>query len=85
MKWIKCNIPFGPIYSKDLRDEDEIDSLAKRKLIQPGVLIKTNEKYDGRNVFLIGHINTLGGVCDDCVMFDRATIIKEYCVVWEGK
>lgn len=83
MKWIKCNIPFGPVYSK--YSPVGKDSFTKRGLNKPGVLIKTKKKHDGRDTFLIGHINGLRGVCDDCVMFDTETIVKEYCVVWEEK
>jgi hypothetical protein len=34
---------------------------------------------------LIGHINELSGVCDDCRQFDNDTIIKRYKIVWNGK
>ena len=60
---------------------DGMDSFYKRKLNIPGTLIETE---DGDQV-LIGHINTLLGVCDDCTMFEPDTIVKRYKVVWIEK
>ena len=60
---------------------DGMDSFYKRKLNIPGTLIETE---DGEQ-FLIGHINTIRGVCDDCTMFEPDTIVKRYKVVWIEK
>lgn len=87
IKWIKCNLPYGPIYqahSAKKRKETgtfmgEEDSFSARKLNVPGTLIKTKKKYGGRNEFLIGDINELRGVCDDCVMFDKDAVVVGYC------
>ncbi len=35
--------------------------------------------------YLIGHINTNCGVCDDCVEFGSDAIIKRYMVVWSAE
>jgi len=37
----------------------------------------------GEETVLIGHINEYGGVCDDCRMFDRDSVIDAYAVVVE--
>ena len=31
--------------------------------------------------FLIGNINTVGGVCDDCVAFDGKSVVTKYKVL----
>lgn len=33
--------------------------------------------------YLIGHINQLRGVCDDCTEFGKDEIVKAYKIVWE--
>lgn len=51
-------------------------------LNKPGILIEV--ELDGKlQQYLIGDINTLAGVCDDCRDFSRDTIIKRYKIVWE--
>ena len=50
-------------------------------LNKPGTLIKLEDD----SIHLIGSINEIAGVCDDCVEFNSKTIIKEYAVVYEWK
>jgi hypothetical protein len=55
-------------------------SFCGRKLNQPGTLIEV--KIDGElKQLLIGDINTLGGVCDDCMDFGRDVIVVRYKVL----
>lgn len=70
---------------KDLFDKE----LAKKSfsgldLDKPGTLIEV--EFEGKiNQYLIGHINPLAGVCDDCCGFDKTTtIVKRYKIVWSG-
>ena len=43
-------------------------------LAQPGVRIECSNGSE----ILIGDINTLGGVCDDCLAFDGDNVITKY-------
>jgi hypothetical protein len=73
------------------RDEEESKIRAKNSkrsfcglgLNKPGTLVevKIGKKT---SQYLIGHINELLGVCDDCTAFDgkRATVLK-YKVIWK--
>lgn len=74
--WIEVNIPYGS-YS---RDGEKEDSLCSRGLAIPGVLIRVKGR---KGVFLIGDINELRGVCDDCTEFRQEDIVEAYKVVWE--
>lgn len=47
-------------------------------LAKPGTLVEVFDEH-----VLIGHINPLRGVCDDCVEFSRDDIVTRYRVVWE--
>ena len=69
-KWIKFGLPYGPIYSEN-------KSFCEMGLNKPGTLIKMK----GKKIYLIGDVNPLGGVCDDCMNFDRKDIVKEYMVM----
>jgi hypothetical protein len=56
-------------------------SFEKMGLNKPGTLIEV--EVDGKlHQYLIGDINVLRGVCDDCTMFDKSAIVKRYKVVW---
>lgn len=64
------------------QEEQHQKSFTGRGLNKPGTLV---EVFDGdvTKQFLIGDINTLAGVCDDCTAFDGYTVIvKRYKVVW---
>lgn len=78
MKWIDINLPFGRVWDED--SIDELDSMRKRGLVQPGMLL---EMEDGEEV-LVGHINPEGGVCGDCALLRGPEVVKRYCVVWGG-
>lgn len=41
----------------------------------PGVVVEVASER-----FLIGHINELGGVCDDCMEFSREVVVTRYAV-----
>ena len=66
--WIELNLPY---------DNYKENCFVGKDLNIPGTLIDT--KY---GIFLIGHINPLKGVCDDCVEFRSPTIVKRYKIVW---
>lgn len=93
--WIELGLPYGPIYGDGLDSDgriNQLDSLAKRGLDVPGVLIKIKTGphknrngiccEDGSEIYLIGHINELRGVCDDCTDLDSDTIVLAYKIVW---
>lgn len=77
--FIPLNIPYGPIYGKKSIFDEEEDSFSKRELNNPGTLILTENK----ETFLLGHINCLRGVCDDCTEFSNETIVLGYKVIWK--
>lgn len=68
--WIEINLPFW--------DCKENDSFSGRGLNMPGVLIRMKDGAE----YLIGHINELRGVCDDCTEFGSDAIVAAYQVVW---
>jgi len=84
-KWITLNLPYGPIL-KNIKDYPfcrEEDSFYKRRLNKSGTLIDM-EACPGESsagIFLIGDINENGGVCDDCLRFNAATIVKRYKII----
>ena len=53
-------------------------------LSKPGTLvdIKPSKHWTG-GYFLIGHINVMSGVCDDCMDFEGHAIVLRYAVVWD--
>lgn len=65
----------------------EVDERAAKKsfrgagLCKAGVLMEVEEEGKTRHV-LIGHINELGGLCDDCHMNDDV-LVKRYKILWE--
>ena len=79
MEWIELGIPFGPVWSRE--PHHEMDSLQHRGLSKAGVLI---EMINGKRL-LIGHINDMGGTCDDCTEIKERDIVARYCVVWSGE
>ena len=74
-EWISVNIPFGPLYARD-GDFEELDSFTKRKLNKVGTLVQMK----GGKKYLIGSINCLRGVCDDCTAFGTKDQVKKYKV-----
>lgn len=63
------------------REERQRNSFYGHPARQPGTLIEV-ETAKGLNQYLLGHINPLRGVCDDCTAFPSDAIVKRYCVVW---
>ena len=54
------------------------DGFCDRELNKPGTLIE----LDNGKQYLIGNINNIRGVCDDCTAFDSTSIVKRYKVIW---
>lgn len=75
MEWIPINLPFY------LYNDNDNDSFTSRGLAKPGVQIRT---ADG-NEYLIGDINTQGGVCDCCTEVKSYTVVVAYRVVWPAE
>ena len=72
--FIKCKLPYGPIYARNLEHKD---SFVERGLNKPGTLIFME---DG-STYLIGHINPMLGCCDDCTLFQKEAIVLGYKVL----
>lgn len=66
--WIELNLPYW---------HSDNESFEGKKLNIPGNLIRIAE-----GEFLIGHINPVKGICDDCVQFKNEEIVLAYKVVW---
>ncbi len=65
-------------------EKQKVKSFTGRGLNEPGTLVEIEEEIDNEKklfYFLIGSINTLGGVCDDCKAFDNG-IVRRYKIVW---
>lgn len=67
--WVECGLPW--------RTYDGSPSFESNDCCQEGVLVETDYGQ-----FLLGHINTSGGVCDCCREFKSDTIIRRFRVVW---
>jgi hypothetical protein len=76
--WIELGIPYGSVWSSTFPYE-EMDSFAKRELNKPGTLIR----MQNGKVYLIGDINEIKGMCDDCTAFESESIVDAYKVVWK--
>lgn len=74
--WVECGLPYGGVYADN--PFRELDSFRKRELNQPGTLIE----LENGEQYLIGDINPILGVCDDCTDFAPECIVKRYRVVW---
>lgn len=77
--WVKDH-PSWIEYQQKLKDFDEEvkrKSFCGRELNKPGTRI---EILVGKELkqYLIGDINTLGGVCDDCMGFGKDVIVVRY-------
>lgn len=67
-KWKPLGLPFGPIYDGELEEQDSfVKRLREAQTPMVGLQI---EMKNGRR-YVIGHMNTLAGICDDCRMFDE--------------
>jgi hypothetical protein len=84
-EWIYLGLPYGPDYDDKF---DEIDSFSKRGLNKPGTLIEVRHHKGSdkappyKRQYLIGHINTMRGICDDCTAFDKEDKVLRYKVIW---
>lgn len=71
--WIQCSMTWREFCNKNLNI--------------PGTLIEV--KYKDRHgkkykeQFLIGDINTIAGVCDNCTAFEREAVVCKYKVLIE--
>ena len=67
-EWIECNLPYNtyskdtPSFAKEVGGENMV-----------GMVVETKD-----GVYLIGDINPLRGVCDDCTAFEQNTIVLRY-------
>jgi hypothetical protein len=79
----KCNLPFGPVYGPMTPDGRNgltpSDSFVARRLNKAGTMVFME---DGKT-YLVGHINRLAGVCDDCKAFENEARVLGYKVVVE--
>ena len=78
-KWKRCGLPYGPSYNTDGSRKKTFSS---EGLAKPGTIIEVDLPIGRRKTevkeFLIGDINPLRGVCDDCVGFDKETVVLRY-------
>lgn len=80
-EWMKLH-PAWVAYQEAIKAYDDGEnqkSFCGRELNKPGTLI---EVLIGKELkqLLIGDINSLGGVCDDCMGFDKNAIVVRYKV-----
>ncbi len=62
--------------------ENSNKSFCGRGLNKAGTLIEVSHNNVVKQ-YLIGDINTLGGVCDDCMAFENDAIVLRYKVVYD--
>ena len=72
MEWIECGLPYDKY-----GDVNSFTYIIGRKNL-PGMLIETKH-----GKLLIGHINSIRGICDDCVEFHESTIVIRYRRVYD--
>lgn len=53
----------------------------RRELVTPGLVLVVAEHGSERQ-YLVGDINELGGVCDDCTAFAGSAMVLRYCRVF---
>ena len=59
-----------------------LDDFRRAGLAVPGMLVEFHNRYaGGTETALIGHMNALLGVCDDCPEDGRARVVR-YRRVW---
>jgi len=69
-EWIECGLPYRTYDGAPSFEETAPQPLA-------GLLIETEH---GQH--LIGNINELRGVCDDCTEFGGETVVRRYRIIW---
>ena len=57
------------------RTFDEIRDLDR---VKPGMVFRIRDRHGVVSENLVGHINPLGGVCDDCRDIERGDVVVEY-------
>lgn len=80
--WVKEQ-PESKAYNEAMKRIDEEDakkSFCGRGLNKPGTMIEISDEEDKRQL-LIGDVNCLGGVCDDCMGFSKDVIVLRYSPV----
>jgi hypothetical protein len=76
--YIKCQEYRRLLYIEEKKEE----GFYSHPMRKPGVLIEVLENGEKKQ-YLIGHINESCGVCDDCTMFDKDTVVLRAKIVWE--
>lgn len=61
----------------DKKNEEPADPVSFSSIAKPGMLI---ELESGKQM-LIGHINEVGGICEDCMGINKSDVIKRYAVI----
>lgn len=83
IEYIEYNKKYNEIDKMKFQFIDTL-SFSGLRLNKPGTLIEV--EVEGKlKQYLIGDINGLCGVCNDCVAFDRNTIVNRYMIVWKAK
>jgi len=80
MRQWECNHPLMVQNRKDRTGARLAGTFAGLGFARPGVQV---EMADGKQ-YLIGDVNKLGGVCDDCSAFNSTDIVARYRVLVEG-
>ena len=78
--WLNCEPVYITASIGLIIDKKKTGSFVDSGLNKPGTLIE----LDDGTQYLIGDINTVGGVCDDCIAVEPETIIKRYAIVYES-
>jgi hypothetical protein len=78
-EWIEIGLPFGPVYDWNVAPQvGEVDSLHKRGLVRPGVLVR----FESGDERLIGDVNSSLGECGCCQSISESSIVTHYRIVW---
>lgn len=59
------------------------DRLRELGRVRVGTVVEVKRVSGTTAQLLIGDVNPLGGVCDDCVDLERSDVIIRYRQVWE--
>ena len=81
-EWMKSH-PLWVAYQKAIKTHDEEQgqkSFCGKELNKPGTLIEVLDNNILKQ-YLIGDINSLGGVCDDCMGFGKDAVVVRYKVL----
>lgn len=81
-EWIKTH-PLWLTYQEQIKQYDADEgqkSFCGKKLNKPGTLVEMRIGKELKQL-LIGDLNILGGVCDDCMMFPKDAVVVRYKVL----